>query len=744
METDGKEKKVDMVRLLDGIEDSKSGALNEHQSKLLLKAYGVPVVDEAVAAGVSDAIEAARALGFPVVLKGLGQTLLHKTERRLVHLNLTTPEAVEAAARVIIAEAGPALEGILVQPQVKGRRELVAGLFKDDLFGPVIMFGIGGVYAEALDDVAFRLAPLSDIDIDQMAAEIRARKILGSFRGEAAVNRRQLARTLLALSRIAEDRPNITEIDINPLVVTESGDLCAVDALVSFRKMPEARKTSPPVDPTHLSKCFHPRSIAFVGASAQFGKWGHNLLSTTIASGFGGNVYLVNPRGGRIAGRTVYRSVLDVPGPVDLAVVTIPAAAVMGLIPDLQEKGITNVLLITSGFSETGEEGRRLEVRLTAAARAAGILLIGPNTMGICNPHIRLYCTGSHVWPEPGDTSVVAQSGNMGTQLLAFAENQGIGIRCFSGSGNEAMVTVEDYLDAFEVDTATRNVMLYVESVKDGRRFFAGARRIGSKKPIILMKGGRTAAGSRAAASHTGALSSDNRIFEAVCRQSGIVTADYPMDLLDLAAAFSSLPLPRGRRAAIMTFGGGWGVVTADLCAEFGLDVAALSDDLIQKFDAILPDYWSRSNPVDIVGEYDPNIAMTILKELMDWDGCDAVINLGLIGRKILLGRIVESVKKSDPSYDRTFLDTMQQGVVDFEKKYINYIAELMGVYKKPVFGVSFAFDQEERTVYPVAGQPHKSVVYPTPEKAVKAFAKMAAYREFITRNAQDGSPGGR
>ena len=733
-----------MARLLDGIESSKSGALNEHQSKLLLKAYGVPVVDETVVAGVSDAVDAARSLGFPVVLKGLGQTLLHKTERRLVHLNLTTPESVETAARAIIEEAGSALEGLLVQPQIKGRRELVAGLFKDDLFGPVIMFGIGGIFAEALNDVTFRLAPLSDIDIDQMTSDIRARKILGDFRGEAAVNRRQLARTLLALSRMAEDRPNISEIDINPLVVTENGDLCAVDALVAFRETPEARKTSPPVDPVHLGKCFHPRSIAFVGASAQFGKWGHTLLSTTIARGFGGDVYLVNPKGGQIAGREVYRSVLDIPGPVDLAVVTIPAAAVMGLIPELQKKGITNVLLITSGFSETGEDGRRQEEALTAAARAAGILLIGPNTMGICNPHIRLYCTGSHVWPEPGDTSVVAQSGNMGTQLLAFAENQGIGIRCFSGSGNEAMVTVEDYLDAFEVDTATRNVMLYVESVKDGRRFFESARRIGCKKPIILMKGGRTAAGSRAAASHTGALSSDNRIFEAVCRQAGIVTADYPMDLLDLAAAFSSLPLPRGGRAAIMTYGGGWGVVTADLCAEFNLEVPALPDDLIRKFDTILPDYWSRANPVDIVGERDPNIALTVLTELMRWDGCDAVINLGLIGRKILLGRIVDSVKRSDPSYSRTILETMEQGLIDFEKKYIEYIAELMGVYQKPVFGVSIAFDQEERTVYPVAGQPYKSVVYSTPEKAVKAFAKMVKYREFITRNGQDRSPGGR
>ncbi|WP_373499875.1 acetate--CoA ligase family protein [Desulfococcus sp.] len=733
-----------MARLLDGIEDSQSGALNEHQSKLLLKAYGVPVVDEAIVTSVPDAVDAAGAFGFPVVLKGLGRTLLHKTERRLVHLNLATPESVEIAARSVMEEAGAALEGFLIQPQVTGRRELVAGLFKDPLFGPVIMFGIGGVFAEALKDVTFRLAPLTQVDIDSMTGEIRAKEILGNFRGEAAVNRRQLARTLLALSRIAVDRPNVSEIDINPLIVTETGEIRAVDALVAFGGIPGVRKTLPPVDPHLLGKFFHPRSIVFVGASSQFGKWGHNLLSTTIARGFGGDIHLVNPKGGRIAGREVHPSVRDIPGPVDLAVVTIPAAGVMPLISELKKKGITNMLLITSGFSETGAEGRRAEEALMAAARASGILVIGPNTMGITNPHIRLYCTGSHVGPEPGDTAVVAQSGNMGTQLLAFAENQGIGIRCFSGSGNEAMVTVEDYLDAFEVDALTRNVVLYIESVKDGRRFFESTRRIGRKKPIILMKGGRTEAGGRAAASHTGALSSDNRIFEAVCRQAGIVTADYPMDLLDLAAAFSSLPLPRGSRAAIMTFGGGWGVVTADLCAEFGLEVPPLSDGIIRKFDAILPDYWSRSNPVDIVGEYDPNVAMTVLTELMKWDGCDAVINLGLIGRSALLGRIVDSVKLADPSYDRAFLDTLLQGIIEFEKKYVQYISELMGACSKPVFGVSFAFDQEERTVYPVAGQIYKSVVYPTPEKAVKSLAKMVRYREFLTMNGDDADIGAR
>jgi acyl-CoA synthetase (NDP forming) len=390
------------------------------------------------------------------------------------------------------------------------------------------------------------------------------------------------------------------------------------------------------------------------------------------------------------------------------------------------------MLLITSGFGETGEDGKRLEADLVKAARTAGVLVLGPNTMGICNPHNNLYCTGSPIMPRPGSTALVAQSGNMGIQLLAFAEQQGIGIRAFCGSGNEAMMTIEDYLDGFEVDTLTRTVILYVESVKNGRRFFEAARRVGRQKPIVLLKGGRSDAGNRAAASHTGAMTSDIKIFEAACRQAGIVLAKEPMDLLDLAAAFSSLPLPEGRRAAIVTLGGGWGVVTADLCAEYGLEVPGLSPQLIEKMDQLLPAYWSRSNPIDLVGIRDPAVPLTALEALMKWEGCDAVINLGIMGRRIMVKRFGQSVLKADPQYDQAFVDQMNQQFLDFEKQYIEYIVKLMETYQKPIFGVSLLPDEKNQTLYRIAGSDYKGVFYPTPERAVKSFAKMFEYHRFL------------
>ncbi len=707
-------------------------ALSDSEAKLLLEDAGIALPPERFVSQQADVAAAADSIGYPVVLKGIGTKLMHKTERGLVHLSLNDAGAVEEAARMISAEAGSELDGFLLQPHISGRREFVAGLLQDPQFGPVILFGIGGVLTEAFADVAFRLAPLTETDAREMLGEIQGKALLGAFRGEKAVRQSELIQILMGLSHIGVTHPELSEIDINPLLVSPEGRVTVVDVLMVAGGGAEKKDFLPPIAPDAIGSLFYPQSVAIVGASAQIGKWGHTLTANTISGGFKGPIYPINPKGGTIAGKKAYKSVAEVPDEIGLAAVTVPAGKVLELIPAFRAKGIRNMLLITSGFGETGEDGKRLEAELVKAARTAGVLVLGPNTMGICNPHNNLYCTGSPIMPRPGSTALVAQSGNMGIQLLAFAEQQGIGIRAFCGSGNEAMMTIEDYLDGFEVDTLTRTVILYVESVKNGRRFFEAARRVGRQKPIVLLKGGRSDAGNRAAASHTGAMTSDIKIFEAACRQAGIVLAKEPMDLLDLAAAFSSLPLPEGRRAAIVTLGGGWGVVTADLCAEYGLEVPGLSPQLIEKMDQMLPAYWSRSNPIDLVGIRDPAVPLTALEALMKWEGCDAVINLGIMGRRIMVKRFGQSVLKADPQYDQAFVDQMNQQFLDFEKQYIEYIVKLMETYQKPIFGVSLLPDEKNQTLYRIAGSDYKGVFYPTPERAVKSFAKMFEYHRFL------------
>jgi acyl-CoA synthetase (NDP forming) len=352
--------------------------------------------------------------------------------------------------------------------------------------------------------------------------------------------------------------------------------------------------------------------------------------------------------------------------------------------------------------------------------------------MGLCHPHHSFYCTGSIVQPRPGSTAMVSQSGNMGVQLLSFAEQQGIGIRSFCGSGNEAMLSVEDYLDHFCEDEKTRTIMLYLESPKDGPRFLETARRTSERKPIVLLKGGSTKAGSKAAASHTGAMSSDSAVFDGLCRQAGIIKVDGPMDLLDLTAAFSSLPLPRGRRVAVVTLGGGWGVITADICAQYGLELPELSPDILDFLDAELPSYWSRSNPLDLVGESDPSLPMKTLEKLAAWEGCDAIINLGILGRRAYVQEYLDAVRRIDPGYSREYLEEVDRKLQRFEREYVETVAGLMEAHEKPIYGVRLQSGESDRTIEEASCPRYQSVFYPTPEKAVKACAMMYRYNRFL------------
>jgi len=720
------------IDILEKAKSEKRNTLTEAEAKEVLKQYGIPVVQEKAVKTIAEAETESATIGYPVVVKGLGAKLTHKTEKGLVKLNLNTREDVRNACIYIKEAAGDDLEGFLIQPMLDGKREFVAGLFRDEQFGPTVMFGLGGIFTEALGDVVFRIVPFDEKEALKMIDELNAQKLLGAFRGENAPDKKALVKTLVGLSRIGLEIPEIKEIDINPLLVSADGKVTAVDALIVLGKAAERKKMVRQVDLKHIWKLFHPRSIAFVGASSKIGKWGHIMYAGVVAGKYQGAIYLVNDTGGEIAGRKVYSSVAEIPESVDLAVVTVPADKILSLIPQFKEKGINNVLIITSGFSEVGSEGKILEEELVKKAREAGIVIVGPNTMGICNPYISFYCIGSHVRPPAGGTSLLAQSGNLGTQLLAFSAKEDIGIRAYCGSGNEAMLTIEDYMDGFEVDEKTKNIVLYIESIKNGQRFVETARRVGKHKPVIVLKGGRTKAGSSAAASHTGAMASDIKVFTAACKQAGIIQAESPMDLLDLSAAFSSLPLPKGSSVALLTLGGGWGVVASDLCEENNLIVPKLSEDIIAEINPLLPPFWSHANPIDVVGDMNSETYMKILESLSRWSGCDAIIHMGIIGRKVMIRSIMESTAAVDNKYDSNFVEGSLQYIEAFEKRTIEQTVQLMEKYNKPIVGVYLLSDDQTRTVTNVNGCKYKGVNFVTPEKAVKALAKMYQYSKWL------------
>jgi len=483
---------------------------------------------------------------------------------------------------------------------------------------------------------------------------------------------------------------------------------------------------------SNFDAIFNPKAVAVIGASSTFGKWGQLILSNIIAGNFGGKIFPVNPKEKSIFGLTAYSRLLDIPEKIDLAFVATPARAIPGILEECGEKGVRGVVLITSGFSETDEAGKRLEKHITSMCREKGLALVGPNTMGIICPYAKLFATGSHTRPREGSVAFVSQSGNLGLQLVHWAEEQGIGVSLFVGSGNEAMFSCTDYLEYLKDDPRTRIIVLYMETVGEGRRFLDVARKVHSKKPVIVLKGGRTEAGRTAAASHTGSMGGKQAVFRAACRQAGLLDVRFPTELLDLSAGFSSLPLPRGNRVGIVTLGGGWGVVTADECNLRGLVIPDIPESIIETIGRYLPQFWSKGNPVDLVGTRDLEVPIVAVEELLKWEGIDAVISLGIVGRLELVRSLIESTREVDATVSEEFLKQMSALSREYEKDYIAKIVELMETYEKPVIGVSLA-NTNEGTVRPVAGKRYSGVFYQTPENAVNVLARMVDYHRFVS-----------
>lgn len=477
---------------------------------------------------------------------------------------------------------------------------------------------------------------------------------------------------------------------------------------------------------------FYPKSVAVVGASETAFKWGTFISSNILDGKFKGRFYPVNPNVTEVFGCKTYPSLLDLPEPVDLVFFTTPARTVIQLLNDCINKGIKNIIMITSGFSETGPEGIAMEQEVIEIGKKHGLNIIGPNTMGIVNTHCMLYATGAITRPKQGGISIVAQSGNLGYQIMEWAENENIGIAKFVGSGNEAVLKIEDYLKYFMSDSDTKVILMYIEGVDDGKLFVDVAKSTSLKKPIIALKAGRTEVGSRAAASHTGAMAGSFSIFKGIVRQAGIVLAESPRELLTLSAAFDSFPLPKGNRIGIVTLGGGWGVVTADECDERNLTIPELPQSIKENLDKRLPPFWSKGNPVDLVGHPDFQLFKDVVEMMVAHENFDAVIVLGIVGSKVFAYRAAEAVLnlgKMEKSVYDDFIKTLHV----HQKEFLDMLIGLMHRYKKPIMPVSLSKMSGDETVHSNGGD-FKVVIYDSPEEAVLCLSHMYQYYNYVSK----------
>ncbi|MFZ4720747.1 MAG: acetate--CoA ligase family protein, partial [Ilumatobacteraceae bacterium] len=388
--------------------------LSESASKALLREYGVPLAPEREVTDSAAAADAAAELGFPVVAKLCGDAIAHKTERGLVKLRLGDAAAVEAAAAELLGKA-TAEDGdvtVLVAPMISGNRELIAGVVRDPQFGANVMLGVGGVLAEAVADVQFRPVPISEVDAYEMISGLATQKLLGEFRGEAAVDAPALATVLLGLSALAQARPDVVSVDVNPLIVRADGSPVAVDALVEVGE-PAVRAGSGRVRATdeQFLALFEPKGVLIAGASTHPGKFGFVSLHNLLANGYAGGVYGTNLQGEEVLGVRTVADVDALPeGAIDLVFVCTPASANPGLLRACAAKGVKAAFLTSAGYGEAGEEGRRAEDELVALADELGILLAGPNGQGVVSTPANLCAQIVAPYPPAGRISVASQS----------------------------------------------------------------------------------------------------------------------------------------------------------------------------------------------------------------------------------------------------------------------------------------------------------------------------------------------
>lgn len=704
-----------------------SGTLSEAASKDLLGPFGVPFAPERVVATPGDAVAAAEGLGYPVVVKLNGDAIAHKTERGLVKLGLADADAVRTAAEGLLAAATEAdgVVDLLVAPMLEGNRELIAGLATDPAFGMTVLLGVGGILAEAVADVSIRPVPITAVDAADMIDGLATQALLGELRGEPPVDRDALVAVLLGLSEAATARPDLVSVDLNPLIVVD-GKPIAVDALVEVAptSAPTAGSVPGPGGPatpsaTEFQALFEPKGVVVAGASSHPGKFGFVSLHNVLAAGYEGAVAATNRERAEVLGIQTVADVDELAeGTYDLIFVCTPASVNPDLLRSAAAKGITAAFVTSAGYGEAGPDGIAAQAELVALCDELGILLAGPNGQGVVSTPSKLCAQIVAPYPPAGKIGVASQSGNFVSSFQNYAVQTGVGISRAVSAGNAAAVGVADYLDFYAHDDATAVGLAYVEGVPDGRAFLDRMSAVARRKPLVLVKGGATSGGQRAAASHTGSLATDDRVFDGACRQAGITRAATVEEAFEAAAAFATQPLPKGPRVVVMTTAGGWGVVTADAITRSDLVLAELPADLLAAIDEKLPPRWSRNNPVDLAGGETRDTIPEVLQLIAEHPEIDAVIQLG-VGIQANQARLM----RNGPFYPDHGLERIVAFHERQDARYAQAAAEISDATGKPILLATELAVTDPDNAAPAAVRASGRLCYPSANRAVAALA---------------------
>jgi acetyl coenzyme A synthetase (ADP forming)-like protein len=620
----------------------------------LLKTMGVPVPDHGLAVDRNSAEDLAAQMGFSLVMKIVSPGVVHKSDIGGVITGInTTIEAGDAFDRIVrnVKEHLPEAEisGVLIEKQVQPGLEMIIGGRTDPSFGKILTVGLGGTFVEIFKDFQIRVLPVEDSELSQMIHALAGYRMISGYRGGAPLDEAALKSTVSSIASNFFYSNEIDEFDINPLVLYQTG-LIAVDARFYVTDVSEGPLAIHPdeMDPGML----YPQSIAVIGASNDPEKVGYAILRNLLS--FPGDLYPVNPHHDRILGRAAFTSVGAIPGPVDLAVIAIPAASVVNVIDELGKKGVRIAIIVSSGFRESGMDGALRENELLEHARSWGMRIVGPNTLGIMLPHKKINTTFDPISARPGHIGFVAQSGAIITTVVDWSLPEKIGFSAVISVGNQADLGFIDYLKFVGADPDTRAIILYIEEIRDGKNFLRVVTDVARKKPVIALKSGSSQKGTQAASSHTGSLAGNYAVYQAAFQQAGVISVTSLQDAFSVAELLASEGYPMGNRALIVTAAGGFAVLASDYADRYGIDLIELSGSFFDDLDALLPAAWSHENPVDIIGDSGAGrYARTfdiLIQHQDEWDIAfviavpSAVLDPGLLAQEIV--RFSKSTRK--------------------------------------------------------------------------------------------------
>jgi acetate---CoA ligase (ADP-forming) len=451
-----------------------------------------------------------------------------------------------------------------------------------------------------------------------------------------------------------------------------------------------------------FAKLLRPASVAVVGASANPDKVGYAVLNNIIAGGYEGGIFPVNPSAAEILGKKCYKSLIDIPGDVDCAVIIVKRDLVLPVLNDCVSKGIKAVIVITAGFAETGEDGKRLQNDIAQLARQADLTLLGPNCLGFINPVHKLNASFGQAIGEPGSIALISQSGALIAAIQDFADNSKIGFSLLASLGNKASLDEVEFLENLKNDDSTKVIAAYLEDISRGQDFMRVAERVGKVKPIVILKAGRTQAGARAASSHTGSLAGADAAYNSAFERTGVIRAQSIEHLFDVATAFAYQPLPKGDRIGIVTNAGGPGIMMSDALEMSGLAVAKIDDETKAKLLKVLPSAASVQNPVDVLGDAPGSLYGKAIEILLASGSIDALIV------------ILTPQKMTDDI-------ATAQVIVDISKK-----------YGKPVLACFMGADIIAKGVTIL--KDNKIPHYTIPERAADAMKEMVKYGMYKAR----------